>query len=109
MPVIGWIILLASLALILGSLFMLRDTSSTMTLSGDKLEKVRKRKAEQEEKDDKNNYVRCERSFGSYSRQFDLSSVDADHMKAMAYNVARVHAGQLIGESVQETNEGVPA
>ena len=39
-------------------------------------------KAEQEEKDDKNNYVRCERSFGSYSRQFDLSSVDADHMKA---------------------------
>lgn len=48
MPMIGWIILLASLALILGSLFMLRDTSSTMSLSGDKLEKVRKRKAEQE-------------------------------------------------------------
>lgn len=34
---------------------------------------------------------------------------NADHMKAMAMNVARVHAGQLIGESVQETNEGVPA
>jgi hypothetical protein len=45
---IGWITLLASLALILGSLFMLRDTSSTMSLSGEKLEKVRKRKAEQE-------------------------------------------------------------
>jgi hypothetical protein len=45
---IGWIILLASLALILGSLFMLRDTSSTMSLSGEKLEKVRERKAEQE-------------------------------------------------------------
>lgn len=48
MPTIGWIILLASMALILGSLFMLRDTSSTMSLSGEKLEKVRKRKAEQE-------------------------------------------------------------
>jgi len=48
MPMIGWIILLASLALILGSLFMLRDTSSTMSLSGEKLEKVRERKAEQE-------------------------------------------------------------
>ena len=35
-----------------------------------------------EKKDKKNGYVRCERSFGSYSRQFDLSSVDADHMKA---------------------------
>lgn len=51
MPTIGWIILLASLGLILGSLFMLRDTSSTMTLSGEKLEKVRKRKAEMEAKD----------------------------------------------------------
>jgi hypothetical protein len=50
---IGWIILLASLALILGSLFMLRDTSGTMSLSGDKLEKVRKRKAEQEALDKK--------------------------------------------------------
>lgn len=48
MPMIGWIILLASLALILGSLFMLRDTSSTMSLSGEKLKKVRERKAEQE-------------------------------------------------------------
>jgi len=53
MPMIGWIILLASLALILGSLFMLRDTSGTMSLSGDKLEKVRKRKAEQEALDKK--------------------------------------------------------
>lgn len=51
MPMMGWIALLASLALILGSLFMLRDTSSTMTLSGEKLEKVRKRKAEQEAQD----------------------------------------------------------
>ena len=51
MPMMGWVALLASLALILGSLFMLRDTSATMTLSGEKLEKVRKRKAEQEAQD----------------------------------------------------------
>ena len=53
-----------------------------LDVTGDTLTIHAERKAEQEEKDDKNNYVRCERSFGSYSRQFDLSSVDADHMKA---------------------------
>lgn len=40
------------------------------------------RHSEFEQKDKKNSYLRCERSFGSYSRQFDLSSVDVDHMKA---------------------------
>ena len=53
-----------------------------LDVNGDTLTIHAERKAEQEEKDDKNNYVRCERSFGSYSRQFDLSSVDADHVKA---------------------------
>ena len=53
-----------------------------LDVNGDTLTIHAERKAEQEEKDDKNNYIRCERSFGSYSRQFDLSSVDADHMKA---------------------------
>jgi len=57
MPMIGWIILLVSLALILGNLIILRDTSNNMSLSGEKLEKVRKRKAEQEalDKQDKQN------------------------------------------------------
>ena len=45
-----------------------------LDVNGDTLTIHAERKAEQEEKDDKNNYVRCERSFGSYSRQFDLSS-----------------------------------
>ena len=54
MPMIGWIVLLTSLTLILGSLFMLRDTSSTTGVSGEKLEKVRKRKAEQETLDKQN-------------------------------------------------------
>lgn len=34
---------------------------------------------------------------------------NADHMKAMANNVARVHAGQLVGESIDSAYEGVPA
>ena len=54
MPMIGWIVLLTSLTLILGSLFMLRDTSNTVGVSGEKLEKVRKRRAEQETLDKQN-------------------------------------------------------
>lgn len=44
------------------------------------------RRTEQEEKDDKNNFVRCERSWGSYSRQFDLSGVKADDIHAKYEN-----------------------
>ena len=51
---IGWIVLLTSLTLILGSLFMLRDTSNTVGVSGEKLEKVRKRRVEQETLDKQN-------------------------------------------------------
>ncbi len=40
------------------------------------------RHSEYEEKDKKSKYVRCERSYGSYSRQFDVSNVDTDHIKA---------------------------
>ena len=35
-----------------------------------------------EEKDNKDKVVRMERSYGSYSRQFDLSGVDADKISA---------------------------
>ncbi|MFP3978780.1 DUF2897 family protein [uncultured Marinobacter sp.] len=55
MPMIGWIFILAALGLILGSLFMLRDSARKMSIPKDKLEKVRKRKAEleaEEKKDD---------------------------------------------------------
>ncbi len=40
------------------------------------------RHSEYEEKDKKNKYVRCERSYGSYSRQFDVSNIDSEHIKA---------------------------
>jgi len=38
--------------------------------------------AENDEKDDKGNYIRRERSYGSFSRSFDISDVDADHISA---------------------------
>ena len=40
------------------------------------------RNFENEEKDDKTGYVRRERSFGSYSRSFDVSGIDTAKMKA---------------------------
>ncbi len=43
------------------------------------------RHSEYEEKDKKGNYVRCERSYGSYSRRFDLSGIQIDGITA-SYN-----------------------
>lgn len=40
------------------------------------------RHSEYEEKDKKNKFVRCERSYGSYRREFDVSGVDTDKIKA---------------------------
>ena len=36
------------------------------------------RHTEAEQKDKKGNYVRCERSYGSFERSFDISGVEAD-------------------------------
>lgn len=43
------------------------------------------RHSEYEEKDKKGNYVRCERSYGSYSRSFDTTGIDTENIKG-AYN-----------------------
>lgn len=48
MPLIGWIILLAALGMIVGSLLLLRDSAHSMRLSDDTLAKIRKRQAELE-------------------------------------------------------------
>ena len=40
------------------------------------------RHSEYEEKDKKGNYLRCERSYGSYARSFDISGIDAAGIKA---------------------------
>ena len=53
-----------------------------LDVNGDVLTVSAERYSEHEEKDKKGKYVRCERSYGSYSRQFDLSGVKADEIKA---------------------------
>lgn len=53
-----------------------------LELSGDILTVSAERHSEYEDKDKKNNYIRCERSFGSYTRQFDVSGVKTDEIRA---------------------------
>ena len=43
------------------------------------------RHSEFEQKEKKNSYLRCERSFGSYTRSFDVTGVDTTKVRA-AYN-----------------------
>lgn len=51
-------------------------------IDGDTLTIRAERHSEHEEKDKKNKYLRCERSYGSYTRQFDISGIDAEGIKA---------------------------
>lgn len=44
------------------------------------------RHSEHEEKDKKGSYLRCERSYGSYSRQFDISAIKSEEIKAKYEN-----------------------
>lgn len=52
MPMIGWVFLLLALALVVGSLLMLRD-STNMPISKEKMARIRKRKAEVEAEEKK--------------------------------------------------------
>ena len=49
-------------------------------IDGDNLTIRAERKSEHEEKS--KDYVRCERSYGSYARSFDISGIQADGIKA---------------------------
>ncbi len=53
-----------------------------LDINNDVLTISAERHSEHEEKDKKGKYVRCERSYGSYSRQFDLTGVKADEITA---------------------------
>ena len=52
MPLIGWLFILGAIALIVGSLWMLRDTANPK-LPKDKLDKIRERKQEAEKEDER--------------------------------------------------------
>lgn len=57
-----------------------------LDINGDTLTIRAERHLEHEEKDKKNKYIRCERSYGSYSREFDISMIKADEIKAKYNN-----------------------
>jgi len=48
MPLIGWVFLLLAIALVVGSLLMLRDSANKFSISDEKMRKIQKRKAEVE-------------------------------------------------------------
>lgn len=51
-------------------------------IAGDTMTVSAERHSNYEDKDKKDNYVRVERSYGSYSRTFDITGIQADEIKA---------------------------
>ena len=51
-------------------------------LDGDTMTISAERHSEHEEKDKEGNYLRCERSYGSYQRSFDISGIEESGLKA---------------------------
>ena len=51
-------------------------------IADDRLTVSAERHSNYEDKDKKGNYLRCERSYGSYARSFDISGIDAKAIKA---------------------------
>lgn len=58
-----------------------RKEDIRVDLDGDTLTVSAERKRENEEKDDKGNYLRRERVYGSVSRSFDVSAVKSEEIK----------------------------
>ena len=57
-----------------------------LDLNNDVLTISAERHSEHEDKDKKGRYIRCERSYGSFARSFDISDVDADKITAVYEN-----------------------
>lgn len=53
-----------------------------LDLENDVLTVSAERHSEWEDSEKKGNYLRCERSFGQYSRSFDVSNVETDQIRA---------------------------
>ena len=57
-----------------------------LDISGDTLTIEAERHAEHEEEDKQSKYLRVERSYGKYSRQFDVSAIDSESITAKYEN-----------------------
>ncbi|MBR5112063.1 MAG: Hsp20/alpha crystallin family protein [Clostridia bacterium] len=53
-----------------------------LSIDGDSLTVKAERHSKFEDKDSKDKVIRMERSYGSYTRSFDISGIDADGIKA---------------------------
>ena len=51
-------------------------------IDGERLSISAERSAAKEEKDENGGYIRCERSYGSFSRSFDISGIRAEEISA---------------------------
>ena len=51
-------------------------------IDGDRLSISAERNAVKEEKDENGGYIRCERSYGSFSRSFDISGIRGEEISA---------------------------
>lgn len=58
----------------------------SVDVDGDRLTVKATRHSEYENKEGKDSYVRCERSYGSYARSFDVSGIDVDAIDAKYEN-----------------------
>lgn len=59
-----------------------RKEDIDVSIDDDYLTIKAERKFDSEKKDDNGKYIRCERSFGSFSRSFDISDIDAGKIDA---------------------------
>lgn len=63
-----------------------------LSLNGETLTIKAERHSDFEDQDKKSGYLRCERSYGSYSRSFDVTGVDVSRISASYTDgVLRVH------------------
>ncbi|MBU3805427.1 MAG: Hsp20/alpha crystallin family protein [Candidatus Fournierella pullistercoris] len=58
----------------------------SVDVDGERMQIVARHNSEKGEKDDKGNYLRRERRFGSFSRSFDVTGIDTDNIKAVYKN-----------------------
>ena len=58
----------------------------SVDLDGDRLTVKATRHSGYESKESKDSYIRCERSYGAYSRSFDVSGIDTDNIGAKYEN-----------------------
>lgn len=59
-----------------------RKEDINIDLSGERMTITAERHSEFEKKDEKDNFLRCERSYGSFSRSFDTAGIDTQRITA---------------------------